>query len=155
MLHKTCRGYKNTEQISHTTLGNKSAKLLNCCRTSSASSLFCSVLFEWWWMSSRVAWLVTHSSPLLAAGQYWVYIYIPRKSIDNPTGTGSREDFSPWCCKRTYQWLRSLKNFPSHHLINNDQRKAEPFFLGVHRLSWNESKTSTPTFSRSWNTDRC
>lgn len=58
MLHKTCRPYKNTGQIYHRALGNKSAKRLNCCRISSAFSLFSSVLFEWQWMSSRVMCLV-------------------------------------------------------------------------------------------------
>lgn len=155
MLHKTCRGYKNTEQICHTTLGNKSAKLLNCCRTSSASSLFCSGCLNgdgraagWhgWWHTAHLCWLqgnVGFTSVSLG------------KLLTTQLAQGAERALAHGVAKRTFQWLHSLKNFPSHHLINNDQRKAEPFFLEFHRLSWNESKTSKPTFSRSWNTDRC
>lgn len=57
-----------------------------------------------------------------------VHICVTAKVISkyNHTGTVDRECFSPHCRKRTFQLLHSLKNFPSYHLLNTDQKNALP-----------------------------
>lgn len=85
----------------------------------------------------------SHSLPLLAAGQCRVHICLPGRIIYSPADIGSG--------LITFSWKISLSTTWS-----TTKEKQNRFFLGVHRLSWNESKTNKqPTFSWSWNTDRC
>lgn len=65
--------------------------------------------------------------PRLSTGCECIIAFTPSQGIDFPSGSHC---FSNWCTRHCCSGLRTVSPFGGNHLLNESQRKPDPFFNG-------------------------